>query len=1113
MNQMIRIVLAAVCIGVLASAQALAQVSTGQISGRVTDGTGAVLPGVTVTVTQTDTQLIRTAVTNELGVYTLTSLPVGPYRLEAALQGFTTFVVPGIAVLVNANLVVDAALQLGSVAESITVEAVSSDVQVETRRMGVGTVVEQERILELPLNARQVTDLITLSGAAVRVPPSATATMVTGVNISVAGGERFGVAYLLDGSLNNNRFDASNMPMPFPDALQEFRVSTSAQEAAIGRSSGASVNAVTKAGTNALHGNAFWFVRDAKFNARAAHSTTKDQLKRNQPGGAVGGPIVPNRLFFFGGYQSTIVRQTLSDTLSIVPTTAMLNGDWSAFNRCHNPRWTDTDFTDGVVNPARYSAAARRLAARLPAPQNDCGELRWGNRTERHDKQMIGRIDFQLSSSQSFFGRYMTTMHDSPVTFDEANLLSATSAGSGFDDTAHSFILGNNWILNSSTVSASRIAYNGIRAKKQGARFFSPEDVGIAQWTSVPGHFPVNVTGNFSFGFGPLALRTVDQNQYQIGQDLTMVRGAHQFSTGVTWAHDDVVSLAHSRGVGGISITAAATGHAMGDFMLGRLTEMRQSMPSTLSPAQHYVGAYAQDTWRMSPRVTLNYGLRWEPFFPMVWKENPYGGIRVYNFDVADFQAGRRSTVFPNAPAGFSYPSQSADGSGAADIEGGSGVRRRLNKWAPRVGAGWDPFGTGATAVRASYGISHDVVALESLLNSNNVSPWAADVIHRTGTLDNPWEGLAGGNPFPFDWRQTPLFLPGSVFLPFGDDLDTTYVHSWNTTVEQQLAGSWLVSASYLGTKSEQLWNTTAVNPVVNLTPQTHARLFTGPDTCVLEGRVFTPCNQTANILQRREMRLWAAQNNPALLADAALFANIDEFRSDSSANYHGLLLAVRGSLPGVNLVANHTLSRCMSDRVNVGIANPNQTFHRGRDRSYCQSDRRHIFNLTAVASAPEFTSPVLDAVASNWRLSMIYRANSGTPLTITSGTDRALTGLAGQTADQVSDDVYQDTSGNLSSQFLNRAAFALPALGNYGNMDPFAVRGFAFWTLDVALSRLFNVGPHRIEFRAEAFNLPNAAVPMDPAAGSLALSSPNFGRVTTMNEPRIMQFALKYVF
>ena len=1110
MKQKIGFVLAVALITALAAIPGAAQVSTGQISGRITDTTGAVLPGVTVTATQTETRLVRTAVTNELGVYALTNLPIGPYQLEASLPGFSTFRQSGIVLQVNANLVVEPVLALGDLAEAITVQARPSDVQVETRRMGVGAVVEQERILELPLNARQVTDLITLSGAAVVVPPSATATMVTGVNISVAGGARFGVQYLLDGAMSNNRFDGSNMPLPFPDALQEFRVSTSAQEASIGRSSGASVNAVTKSGTNNFHGSAFWFVRDTRFNARPAHAATKPELQRHQPGGSFGGPVVQNRLFFFGAYQSTVVDQVLSDTLSIVPTAAMLRGDWSTFNRCHNPRWTDTDFADGSVDPSRYSAAALRLAARLPQPQNECGELRWGNRIDRHDKQPVVRLDYQHSNSQSFFGRYMLTIHDQPVTFDETNLLSATAVGSGFADKAQSVVVGNNWIINSNMVGATRFAYNGIRARKQGARFFSPEDVGIAQWTSVPGHFPVNVAGSFGFGFGPLALREVDQDQYQLGHDLTLVRGAHQFSIGGTWAYDDVVSLAHSRGVGGISITAANSGNAMGDFLLGRVFEMRQSMPSTLSPSQQYAGLYAQDTWRMTPRVTLNYGIRWEPFFPMVWRENAYGGIRVYNFDVEEFKAGRKSTVFPGAPAGFSYPSQNPDGSGSADFEGHAGVRRRLNKWAPRAGVGWDPTGSGRTAVRGSYGIAHDVVALEALLNSNNVSPWAADIIHRGGTLDNPWQGLAGGNPFPFDWQQTPLFLPGSVFMPFSPDLDTPYVHSWNATVEQQLAGAWLVSASYLGTNTQRLWNTTAINPALILTPQSHPALFTAADTCVLEGRAFTPCNQAANLNQRRELRLWAAQNNPGLLADAALFANLDEFRSDSTASYNGLLLSMRGTLPGLNVDGNYTLSKCESDRVAEGIPNPNQTFHRGRDRSYCQSDRRHIVNITAVASAPRFDNRALNIVASDWRLAALYRANSGQPLTITAGSDRALTGLAGQTANQVSGDIYVDTSGSLGTQFLNRDAFAIPALGTYGDMPFFAVRGPAYWNVDLALSRIFDIATHRLEFRAEAFNALNAVLPENPAT---SLTDPNFGRIRTARDPRVMQFALKYVF
>jgi hypothetical protein len=548
----------------------------------------------------------------------------------------------------------------------------------------------------------------------------------------------------------------------------------------------------------------------------------------------------------------------------------------------------------------------------------------------------------------------------------------------------------------------------------------------------------------------------------------------------------------------------------MGDFLLGRVANIRQSMPSTLSPAQHYAGLYLQDTWRLTPRLTLNYGVRWEPFLPMVWKENPYGGIRVYRFSVDDFRAGRRSTVFPNAPAGFLYPSQASDGSGPADFEGQAGVERRLNKWAPRIGAGWDPTGTGRTAVRASYGIAQDVVALEALLNTNNVSPWAGDSLHLNGTLDNPWLGAAGGNPFPFEWRDTPLYTPGSVFMPFSEDLDTPYVHSWNGTVEQQLAGSWLVSASYLGTKSERLWNTTAVNPVVILSRETHPTLFTGPDTCVLEGRSFTPCNQLGNLNQRRELRLWAAQNNPALLSEFGVVTNIDEVRSDSTADYHALLTSVRGVVRGLNLDANYTLSRCRTDRVAPGIPNPNETFHRGRDRSYCQSDRRHIFTLTAVASAPEFDDRLWNALGSDWRLAVLYRANSGEPLTIAAGSDRATTGLIGQTANQVGDDLYLDTSGALNSQYFNPQAFALPALGTYGNMDFFSVRGPSYWNVDMALSRIFDIGTHRIEARWEVFNVPNAVLPTNPVT---ALSDPNFGRIRTARDPRIMQFAVKYVF
>ncbi|HEY6362585.1 MAG TPA: TonB-dependent receptor [Vicinamibacterales bacterium] len=1124
MLHVFRTVLVAVTMSAVIGGIVFAQVPTGQISGRVTDPSGGVLPGVDVTVTQTETGLVRSVVSNDAGQFALPRLPAGPYRLEATLQGFRTFAQEGITVQVNANLVVDAVLTLGDLSETVTVSARPTEIAVETRSMGVGTLFERERIQELPLPARNAGTLITLAGAAVQVDQSPSWGMATGVNIAAAGGQRFGVAYVLDGAEHTNRFDQTGMPMPFPGSLDEFRVSTSSQEAGTGRASGASVNAITRSGTNEFHGDLFWFGRDAAFNARKADATRDDGLKRNQPGFTIGGPILSSRLFFFTGYLSTIVDQEPSDTLSIVPTQAMLNGDWTAFNQCHRPTWRDTDFADGFVDPARYSAAARRLAARLPAAENPCGEVRWGDPIERHDKQLVVRLDFQQTQNHTIFGRYMGTAHDQGVPFEQnaGNLLSSMS--SGFSDRHDSIVMGNTLVIGSNMVNAVRFAYNHLGVNKAGARFFSPDEVGIAQWTSVPGHFVLNVPAHFQIGSGPTAKREMRQNQYQIGNDFSVTRGAHQLGVGGIWGRADVVSLAHTRGVGGITFSANSTGNTLADFMLGRVTEMRQSMPSTLSPSQHYVALYAQDTWRATPKLTLNLGVRWEPFLPMVWQENEYGGIRVYNFSVERFKAGQKSVVFPNAPAGFTYPSQNADGSGPADFEGHSAISSKWNKLAPRVGAAWDPTGEGRTSLRANYGIAYDVIELQSLLNSNNVSPWAADIIHRDSTLDNPWLGLPGGNPFPFDWRTNPLFAPSSVFIPFGADLDMSYVHSWNLGVQQQIADRWLVSATYLGSRSEKLWNTTAVNPSLVLSPQTHPALFTGPNTCVLEGVSFTPCNQTGNINQRRELRLWAAQNSPALLNDARLFANIDEYRSDSTANYKGLLTSVRGEIANVNLNANYTLSKCMSDRVNVGVSNPNQTFHVGRDHARCLSDRRHIFNLTGVASAPEFERPALRAIASNWKLAMIYRWSSGRPLTITAGADRALTGLAGQAADRVLEDVYQDTSGKLGSQYLNRGAFALPALGTYGSAGLFSIDGFGEWGLDAALSRVFQLpGTHRIEARIEAFNLPNAVRPFSPSITANPLlmtpsqevnfSSATFGRVTAVQEPRILQFAVKYVF
>src|SRR5947199_4081057 len=287
----------------LASAQA-----TAQMSGTVRDQSGAVLPGVEITATQTETGIVRTTVTNETGSYVLSNLALGPYRLEAALTGFRTFVQTGIVLQVNGAPVINPVLNVGQVTEQVEVQANAT--LVETHSTGVGELIDSQRVVELPLNGRQATQLINLAGAAVTIPLANAGQLYSGKNnpdeapISVAGGgANSALTYIMDGGTHNDPLNNLGLPLPFPDALQEFKVETSALPAQYGQHGSGAVNVVTKSGTNDFHGNAFEFVRNGAFNARDFFAPVRDSLKRNQFGGTLGGPIVHNKLFFFGGAQ------------------------------------------------------------------------------------------------------------------------------------------------------------------------------------------------------------------------------------------------------------------------------------------------------------------------------------------------------------------------------------------------------------------------------------------------------------------------------------------------------------------------------------------------------------------------------------------------------------------------------------------------------------------------------------------------------------------------------------------------------------------------------------------------------------------------------------------
>src|SRR5712691_11208800 len=410
------------CAGVIlwSPTRALAQaVANAAIHGVVSDPSGAFIPLAQIKATQTETGQVISTVTTSDGAYLLPNLPVGPYSVEATAQGFNGYLRSGIVLQVGNNVQINIKLQLGAVSQELRVSA--NAVMVETTDTSISQVVDQRRIVDLPLNGRQATDLILLSGGAV-MPPNAASRVITthdyptAVGSSVSGGQINGNNYLLDGGDHNDSHSNVNLPFPFPDALQEFSVQTNGVSSRYGLHPGAVVNVVTRSGTNQFHGGLFEFVRNGDFNARNFFAATQDTLRRNQFGGTLGAPIKKDKLFGFFGYQRTIVRTAPPSTISFVPTQAALNGDFSGLespgcqatkaHRVITDPTTMQPFANDFVSPNLFSAQAKNLAKYLPISNDPCGKLTYGIPNPSEESQYIGRVDWLQSTKNTFFSRY-----------------------------------------------------------------------------------------------------------------------------------------------------------------------------------------------------------------------------------------------------------------------------------------------------------------------------------------------------------------------------------------------------------------------------------------------------------------------------------------------------------------------------------------------------------------------------------------------------------------------------------------------------------------------------------------------------------------------------------
>lgn len=711
----------------------------------------------------------------------------------------------------------------------------------------------------------------------------------------------------------------------------------------------------------------------------------------------------------------------------------------------------------------------------------------------------------------------------------------------GQDDQAQALALGHTWLLNSTTVNSLRLSGTRVGARTPGAVPFTPKDVGM-NFYSYYGFVPILMAGpGFNIDFpANFAAGSDTITNFGVNDDVTLVRGSHQFAFGGSVSRSllNAQSYAWSQG---LFIFAGVFGSPMVDFLTGNVVSLHQANPNPDNVTQNLVGLYAADTWKATRRLTVSYGIRWNPFIPVAFRNGD-----TYNFSLSNFYANVRSSVIPTAPPGLLYV-------GDKGVNGKSGMN---NQWAhvePRFGIAWDPTGAGKTVIRAGAGIAYDTIRMDIHENTSSVSPFRITVLQSFAgpgslSLDNPYGSYAGGNPFPYSYNSATRAFPSQQyqgFLPIDPDLKTPAQYTWNLAIQHQMNARMFVSATYVGSAIAHLWDNVELNPAIWLPGKP---VITSPSTAAQFGQcaaLQANCGGSAENFRR----LLEVSNPSAPNVNA--YGSITSLDSGGTQHYEGLLTTARWRLSNTTSVsANWTWSHCIglpaTNISNLGAVYPHQPYqnngaqNRRLDMGDCNgnsADIRHILNLTVQARTPRFDGLWARRLASNWNFSTIYTVRSGLPVTaqLNASADNALNGFTSagnnpvpQRPDQILPDVYATNKGQSCApapcvSYLNPTAVAVPAIGTYGNMGIGTLRGPGFWEWDQAVTREFPLRELvRMEFRAEGFNLTNSVRLGLPAStvsgtyGQITGDQPTTGAgtgVSTGTGGRIVQFALKLVF
>jgi hypothetical protein len=1217
-------------------------IATSQVSGVVTDQSGASVPGATVTMTQTNTGTTRTVTTSSKGSYTIPNLAVGPYELKVTKPGFTAYVQTGIVLQVSVNPTINVTLRVGAVSQQVTVQANAN--MVETENTSVGQVINSAQVQELPLNGRQVAQLITLAGAATTAGgsmgdentnknygagnPNMQNAVVTD---AVAGGQGNTVNFVMDGGINNDPAFNLNSALPFPDAIQEFSVQTSSLPAKYGQNSTAAVNIVTKSGTNQFHGDAFEYVRNFMFNAREANAATRDSLKRNQFGGVIGGPIKRNKLFFFAGYQGTILRSNPTNNFRDVPTAAELAGDFSAVTQnaslCgltpgvklnqSNPNFPEFDSNNKFVPTSEYptwqiAPLTQSILKYLPpAPttgtvaQTACGQVTVPISQNLTDKQTIGRVDWNASTKSTVFVRYFIAINDQPVTWDQKDFLELNKMHTyerdqettiGWTYTATSNLINSLHLTGNRDLNlrlSVPVPFGGSTANPSGLKGTGGDctsnpnapDCSIQMYSITDNYFPM-VVGSSGFGasstggFGGFLGGATNPGYFnttlfQVADDVDWIHGNHQIQFGFEYIHEVANTVNTRPDNGSLAFTGNAlvdpssphgNGIAYADFEQGWITPSSFTQGNSLldNDWKPYYGAYIQDNWHVRSNLSVSAGIRFEPY---IQPKNT--NCHVENFQLPAFVAQQHTKVYVNAPDGLFFP-------GDPGYPGCANSENHLNTWSPRVGIVWDPTGKGKTSIRAGFGLFNNAAELFNYNHSASNPPWG-DILSASQNSSavvpvyEPWAAYGAPDPFPAALKlSSTSFFPSGVTLTNQPiNMPAPYSMQWNLSIQHQF-GSWLLSANYIGDAGRHLQSGYQANPSIfvpgtpaggQCTVGTGGHFVGGPfdglsdglpgnypsaDPCSTDRGVI-PGDNVSNTQDRKYLSENAVnvsgQASPGGTAD---FGNLPQMEPYATSNYDALLLSANHRLSSnFNLLANYTWSHCLELPVQdqwqgaelfpVGTPiSPSQPDFQYQKLAYhsCDSDVRQITNVSFIANTPKFSNRWMNAILGGWTASVIGGFQTGTYSLIGTGVDTSMTNQANLTyaapsgsPEYVSNKGGFDalnsctsTSCNFRVDWLSKAGF-IP--GSAMQIGTFAsswaqIENPDLFHVDTALSRSFQIREGQaIHIRWETFNLDNH---VNLGSPQTTLTSGTFGQITgvaggSAGNPRIMQFAMKYVF